>query len=61
MDYEQFQALLLFLNLNYVLYSATYFVRSLTLSLRDIESKEKKAKCNQKWSLGRPQVSLAYH
>lgn len=66
MDYEQLQALLLFLNLNYVLYSATYFIRSLTLStsLRAIETKEKKAKCknagNQKWSLGRPQVSLPY-
>lgn len=60
MDYEQLQALLLFLNLNYVLYPATYFVRSLTWSLRAIEPKEKKAKCkkagNQKWSVGRPQV-----
>lgn len=43
MDYEPLQAFLLFLNLNYVTYSGTNFIRSLTLSmcLRVIESKNK--------------------
>lgn len=52
MDYEQLQAFLLFLNLNYVSSSGTHIKRSLTLSmcLRVIESKKKKVESGH-WQL----------